>query len=73
MARCFFRFFSSSLFDILIAFEKFRYLICSYSIVICLHWRILHLLGHESFQLVPFFSPFVGCFVLLMISKFSSF
>ncbi len=94
----FFWFFSSSLFDILITFEKFRYLICSYLIVICLHWRIFHLLGHESLHLVPFslpllgvsleefsfprtwvlsscaiFSCFVGCFVLLTISKFSSF
>jgi hypothetical protein len=54
------RFFSPSLFDILITFEKFRYLICSYFIAICLHWRIFHLLGHESLHLVPFSLPLLG-------------
>ncbi len=49
-----------SLFDILIVFEKFRYLICSHSIMICLHWKILHLLGHESFHLVSFSLPLLG-------------
>ncbi len=67
----FFRFFSSSLFDILIAFEKFRYLICSYSMALSLEYS-----SFARTWVLPscaIFSPFVGCFVLLMISKFSSF
>ncbi len=64
MARCFLRFFFLSLFDMLIVFEKFKYLIYSYFIVIYLHWRILCLLGHGSFHLVPFsLLSWVLCFI----------
>jgi hypothetical protein len=47
-------FFLLSLFDMFIVFEKFNYLICSYFIVIHLHWKIICLVGHGSFHLVPF-------------------
>jgi hypothetical protein len=55
-----FWFFFYSLFDILIVFEKFKYLICSYFIAIYLHWRVFHLLWHESFHLVSFSLPWLG-------------
>jgi len=46
--------------------EGVRYLICS-----CFLRKIFCLPRPGSFHLVPF-SPFVGCFVLLMIHRFSS-
>jgi len=60
MPRCFLRFFFSLIIWYVIVFEKFKYLIYSYFIVICLHWKILCLLGHGSFHLVPFSLLFLG-------------